>query len=61
MKQWDITLTAETEKEALDLIKLVKESFELAVNVKEPLHHVYGDLKKSKNKVVCEENRTFNK
>ena len=59
MKKWDITIEAENEKEALNLIKLLVSSFEMAVTVDEPLHHVYGD--KKKNKIVCEEDRTFNK
>jgi hypothetical protein len=60
MKQWNITITAENEEQAMRLSKLLVESFELAVNVEEPLHHVYGDLKgASKSKIVCKENRNF--
>lgn len=58
MKQWNITITAETEKEALSLIKLVKESFDLAIEVGEPLNHVFGELKNNKNIVVCEKIKT---
>jgi hypothetical protein len=55
MKTWNITLTAENEEEALELIKVMKSTFEFAAKFKEPLHHIYADRKrKCQSKLICE-------
>ena len=55
MKKWTITLEAANEKEAVELIKVLKSTFEVAAKFNEPLHHVYADRKReNQSKLICE-------
>jgi hypothetical protein len=58
MKTWNVTIEAESESEALELIKVLKVAFETADKFNEPLHHVYADRKRiSKSSIICEEKK----
>ena len=55
MKKWNITIEAENEQDALELIKLMGKTFGVAANLSEPLHHIYADTKRTNGaKLVCE-------
>lgn len=55
MKKWNITVEAENEQDALELVKLMAQTFEVATKLNEPLHHIYADSKRTKgSKLICE-------
>lgn len=55
MKKWNITVEAENEQDASNLIKMMLETFKVAGKFNEPLHHIYADTKKDNGaKLVCE-------
>ena len=60
MKKWNVTIEANTEGEAAKLVNLLKEAFELAEKVEEPLDHVYANTKGAMGKgtngeiIICE-------
>lgn len=56
MKKWNVTIEAKNETEALEVIEVLKSTFELASKFGEPLHHIYADRERAnKIKLVCEE------
>lgn len=56
MKKWNISIRAENEKEAIKLIQFLKDTFEFAAKVDEPLHHIYADTNGTiGSNLVCEE------
>jgi hypothetical protein len=55
MKKWNITIEAENEQDASQLVKLMLKTFEVAAKFNEPLHHIYADTKKKNGaKIICE-------
>ena len=55
MEQWNVTIKAKDEKDALRLVKFLGEAFKLSVKVGEPLDHAYADLKGAiGNDMICE-------
>ena len=56
MKKWNITIEAENEKDALTLIDLLKNTFEISSKFDLPLHHIYADMNGAiGNNLICEE------
>ena len=56
MKKWNITITAENETEALTLIDLLKNTFQIASKFDLPLDHIYADMNGAiGNNLICEQ------
>ena len=59
MKTWKIKITANSERDAQELTKLLNETFEISAKFHEPLHHLYANTKgPPMAKIECEEVRT---
>jgi len=55
MKKWNITITAESEEQAIKLASLLKETFEISAKFDQPLHHIYADMNGDLgNSLICE-------
>ena len=57
MKNWNVSIKAENEQEAVKLLTSLLETFKYAAIIDEPLHHVFLDLDENGNKLTCTENR----
>jgi len=54
MKKWNITIEAKNEEEAVQLINILKQTFEIAANFNEPLHHISASVDGSYGKeLIC--------